>query len=770
MTPLYGPRAAFRDWRAMADSLLTRAQVWDPPLRRALHGFDGAALLPDPSQHGDEGVHPAAPLGVVIRMVQALAVRAGHRVLVVGVGTGHAAAMLAQLECRVTVVERNAERLHRVLETLRRVGVPDVHGVVGDGRAGHADGAPYDGILVVARGVGDAVALRDQLAPAGRLVALHASVGGELLVTIVSQDADGTFGEQILGHIAFGSRLGDLLVEMGAASREDVERAAAEAQASQRRIGEVLVAEGVVDEAAVTLALGRQRGLVVATVGDLLAQADRAAVASVPRTFLERHQVVPIVVSPDGTLTVATSNPDAAIADLLQALGARSADVRLLTPTNYRRLWTALDLGQRDAAPGEPPPTPPPSPDLLSRDSELDARQVALFDALLLDAIGERASDIHLERYGDEVRVRLRIDGLLHDLERIRLDVDDLIGVVNVVKIAAGLDIAERRLPQGGRIRRRAGGVTYDLRVQTQPALHGEHAVIRLLPQDARVLSVEELGFAPEHALAYRRAVASPAGLLLVVGPTGSGKSTTLYAALRLMGRETTRKVITVEDPIEYAVAGIQQTQVRPEIGFHFSDAMRSFVRQDPDVIMVGEIRDGETALEAIRASQTGHLVLSTLHCNDTVDAVQRLLDLGMHPNSIASELLIIIAQRLARRICDGCRTPATPEPEILAELFPAGAPADLATFRGAGCSRCSGHGTRGRVAVIEYLHITPRLREAITQKRSIQELRKLALASGMTSMRDAALAHVTAGRIPLAELPRILPPDRLAPETVALD
>jgi type IV pilus assembly protein PilB len=301
--------------------------------------------------------------------------------------------------------------------------------------------------------------------------------------------------------------------------------------------------------------------------------------------------------------------------------------------------------------------------------------------------------------------------------------------------------------------------------VQTKPSLWGEHVVLRLLPQEQRLLSIEELGMPGEVAVQFRRLLDAPGGLLLVVGPTGSGKSTTLYAGLQHIAQDATRKVITVEDPIEYAVHGVQQTQVRPELGFQFASAMRAFVREDPDVILVGEIRDGETALEAIRASQTGHLVLSTLHCNDATDAVQRLLDLGMQPNSIASELVAVVAQRLARRVCEHCRRPSTVPEVIATELFPQGVPQGFECFRGEGCARCHGNGTRGRVAAIEYLRSAPAVRSAIARRATVDELREVALRAGLRPMRTSALDLVRRGVIPVDELPWLLPPERMAPE-----
>lgn len=315
-------------------------------------------------------------------------------------------------------------------------------------------------------------------------------------------------------------------------------------------------------------------------------------------------------------------------------------------------------------------------------------------------------------------------------------------------------------------MRRRVGQSGLDMRVQTQPSLYGEHVIIRLLTHDAARLTIESLGLLPPVSRSIRRLIDAPAGLILVVGPTGSGKTTTLYAALQILVRDTTRKVITAEDPIEYALPGIQQTQIRPEVGFHFADAMRSFVREDPDVILIGEIRDAETGLEAMRASQTGHLVLSTLHCNDAVDAVQRLRDLGLHDNTISAELLAVLAQRLARKICPACIEETVPEVELAAEVFPDGIPEGFRCFKGGGCERCHGRGTRGRVAVSEFLKTGHTFRTGISRQLSLDELRQIALDSGMVTMRDSALYLVQTGEIPFSELRNILLPERMAPES----
>lgn len=520
---------------------------------------------------------------------------------------------------------------------------------------------------------------------------------------------------------------------------------------------------GVADARALARMTAQQRGLTFADAEQLFPMLDRATALALPRRYLEHEHCVPICKSGD-TVVVAATDVIEHPGEIARALGAHIVDVRIVTATDLHRLIRAIDLGQVETGEGASTVSRRARDLMATSDAPASAELINLFDAILLDAIAQRASDIHLEVYGERVRVRLRIDGDLHDVARYHLTVAQLRGVMNVVKVNADLDIAERRLPQGGRITTRVGGQVYDLRVQTQPALHGEHVVIRLLPQEQKVLSIADLGFSPENAEAYERLLSSPQGLVLVVGPTGSGKSTTLYAGLMLLAKDTTRKVITVEDPIEYALQGVQQTQARADIGFGFADAMRSFVRQDPDVILVGEIRDNETALEAIRASQTGHLVLSTLHCNDAVDVVQRLRDLGMHPNSIASELIAVFAQRLAKRVCGACRAPVTPDPALFAEVFPDGAPADFACFAGRGCERCNGHGTRGRVAVVEYLPTDPTMRRAIAKDLPVDDLRVAARAAGLTSMRQQALALVQSGTIPFDELQWVLPADQLQP------
>jgi type IV pilus assembly protein PilB len=707
--------------------------------------------------------HGMPPPSSVRTLLQILAPEAAARVLHVGTGTGYIPAVISRLVAEVYSIERLGPLHEQAQRRLQLEGLTNIHLRKGDGFHGWPGQAPFDAILVTASVTRDPAELLDQLKIGGHLVMVAGAHRDRQTVVRYTRKAHTNFAREELREVRLNTLLGDILVELGSATRDDVERAVTIAAGSGKRLGEELSRLTQLEEGDIFRALAIQRGLRFGDCESLVADLDPELVEQVPRTFLEHNEIVPVDRPQKGVVRIATCNPDLSTSLLTTAFPACSkVRTYLVTPTDYRRLWSALDL--RSEGKVEDIAIQREDEDILGR-AKLDARFIALFDAMLLDAVAERASDVHLERYSSGARVRLRVDGELRDLERYKLTAAEQAGLVNVIKIRANMDIAERRRPQGGRIPLRAAGSAYDLRVQTQPSLHGEHVVVRLLPQDMQLITIEGLGFPSDIAGQYRRLIDSPAGLVLVVGPTGSGKSTTLYGGLQVLADQSSRKVITVEDPIEYSIDRIQQTQVNRAVSFNFANAMRSFVRQDPDVILVGEIRDGETALEAIRASQTGHLVLSTLHSNDCVDAVQRLYDLGMHPNSIASELLAVIGQRLAKRVCEHCREPAPLDHAILHELFPDGAPPDFHCFKGAGCRRCAEVGTRGRIAVVEFLRTNPVVRGAIARTLPLDDLRRVALAAGLKTMRENAIMHVLAGDIPLSELPRILPAERMAPE-----
>lgn len=706
-----------------------------------------------------------APQATLRQMIGALGLEPHHRVLEIGAGAGWSTLLLAQLVAEVHAVERIPELARHVEAELALRGLKNVRLHIGEGEGGWSQAAPYDAILVSAPSARISPPWLSQLKPGGCLVLPVGQRRDALQLLRLRVRSSGAIDRDELGPARFGSGLADVLAESGQASPEVLRQASELAATGELSLEAALLKSGLVAEHEVYRALALLHGMALWSLEQCMERLDRRVFRAFSRSFVLHNHVVPLCVT-DRVLHLVSPQLDLTLDPLCAAVDAVRCEHHLITPTDLARLMSVIELETRTPS-GARKAMPALKDDLLARQQEdLDAQLVSIFDALLLDAIGSRASDIHLERYEERVRVRFRIDGDLRDITRYNIDAVELAGIVNIIKINANLDIAERRLPQGGRFRRKVGNSAWDVRVQTQPALHGEHVVMRLLPQDMKLLTIEDLGFSPEIARRYRRMISNPAGLLLVVGPTGSGKSTTLYAGLQVLSADPARKVITVEDPIEYSIQGIQQTQVAAEIGFAFHDAMRAFVREDPDVILVGEIRDGETALEALRASQTGHLVLSTLHCNDAVDAVQRLLDLGMHPNSIAAELIVIIAQRLAKRICAECREPDVPDPALVEEIYPDGLPPGFVCWRGRGCPRCDGSGSRGRVALIEFLQVTPPLRRAIAQSLPIDALRAVARAEGMIAMRESALDLVQQGVVAFSELPAVIPAEQLAPLT----
>ncbi|HRK07781.1 MAG TPA: type IV-A pilus assembly ATPase PilB [Pseudobdellovibrionaceae bacterium] len=386
----------------------------------------------------------------------------------------------------------------------------------------------------------------------------------------------------------------------------------------------------------------------------------------------------------------------------------------------------------------------------LSKDAE-SAPIVKFVNTMLVDAIKLKASDIHIEPYERRLRVRFRIDGLLH--EKIQPPAGVAAGLVSRIKIMSRLDIAERRKPQDGRLKvRTAGGQEIDFRVSVLPTLFGEKVVMRLLDKANLKLDMTKLGFEEENLLVFREAISKPQGMVLVTGPTGSGKTTTLYSALASLN-DPQVNISTAEDPVEFNLDGINQVQVNSDIGFGFPEALRSFLRQDPDVILVGEIRDLETAEIAFKAASTGHMVLSTLHTNDAPATVSRLLDMGIAPYLITSTVTLVVAQRLAGRICERCKETVRVDRLTLTKLGMENAPEYLELFRGTGCAFCNGSGVKGRVALYEIMVMSDTLREAILAGNSPVEIKRAAIRGGMRSLRAAGIVKLERGEISVEEL-----------------
>jgi type IV pilus assembly protein PilB len=377
-----------------------------------------------------------------------------------------------------------------------------------------------------------------------------------------------------------------------------------------------------------------------------------------------------------------------------------------------------------------------------------------LVNLILTDAIKKSASDIHIEPYEKSFRVRYRIDGVLYDVMQPPLRLKA--AITSRIKIMAQLDIAERRLPQDGRIKIKMGGREMDYRVSTLPTLFGEKVVLRLLDKGNLQLDMTKLGFGPEALTDFESGLLLPYGMVLVTGPTGSGKTTTLYSALNRLNTVDTN-IMTAEDPVEFNLAGINQVQTKAEIGLTFAAALRSFLRQDPDVIMVGEIRDYETAEIGVKAALTGHLVLSTLHTNDAPSTISRLLNMGVEPFLVAASTNVIVAQRLARRICQSCKEVVpVPAPALVNVGFSADDVKTLKTFKGKGCMACSDTGYKGRVALYEVMLIKDNVKEAVLQGASALELRELGRKNGMQTLREAGLQKIREGMTTLEEILRV--------------
>jgi len=374
-----------------------------------------------------------------------------------------------------------------------------------------------------------------------------------------------------------------------------------------------------------------------------------------------------------------------------------------------------------------------------------EAPVVKLVDLIIRQAINERASDIHIEPFKDRISLRYRIDGKLYEIPPPAKHLN--LAIVSRIKILARLDIAEKRLPQDGALVVKLEDRIIDLRVSTIPTIWGEKVVLRILDKGSTLLSLNQMGYEPKQLEEIRRAIVMPYGLVLITGPTGSGKSTSLYAMLNEI-KSPSRNIVTVEDPVEFKLDGINQVQVKPEIGLTFAAALRSFLRQDPDVMLVGEVRDLETAEICLRSALTGHLVLSTLHTNDAPSAINRLIDIGVEPYLISPTLVLVVAQRLIRRLCPDCKEAYEPTPE---ELGSVKLKSDL-LFRPKGCPKCNQIGYRGRIAIGEVLVINEQIKELINQKASFIKIRELAVAGGMQTLFDSAMRKVEAGITSFAE------------------
>jgi type IV pilus assembly protein PilB len=555
-------------------------------------------------------------------------------------------------------------------------------------------------------------------------------------------------------------QLGDILLEGGLVTREQLDVAVVEQNKLGRSLGRVLVEQGVLTEAQLVGSLAAQIGMRFVDLGDI--QVDGSALARVPGHVARRHTAIPIGYE-DGKLVVAMADPANvfAIDDIRSVAGngghidvkpvvATRNDIMAALDRYYRAgeelddLTTELDMAEEEED--------------LSKVKEIteDAPIVRYVNLLITQAIQDRASDIHLEPTEQDLRVRYRIDGVLHEVMRSPRAIQS--GVISRLKIMADINIAERRIPQDGRLSVTAHGKKVDLRVATLPTVWGEKVVMRILDNSTARMDLEDLGFSPFNFGIFAKSYVKPYGMILVTGPTGSGKSTTLYATLNVVNKPEVN-IITVEDPVEYRLPGINQVQVNNKAGLNFAAALRSILRSDPDIVLIGEIRDHETAQIAIEASLTGHLVLSTLHTNDAPSAITRLTEMGIEPFLVGSAVDCVLAQRLARRLCSKCKEPYEPTQEQLTKIGYNPRPDDpLPTFfRPIGCSTCAKTGYKGRLALHEVMAMDDEIERLTVERASSTQISAVAIDHGMRVLREDGLRKASQGITSLDEIFRVV-------------
>ena len=554
--------------------------------------------------------------------------------------------------------------------------------------------------------------------------------------------------------LAEREHIGSVLVDSGLVSEYDLMRARSLQAESGESLTGILVSEGIVEDVALARAVASHIGVEFVSLNDVTI--DPAAAALIPESLARRYSVIPIKFE-DDALVVAMADPgNVLVVDDIRAITGLRIIPKIATRSEIDEVTRRL--GRYDESVSD-------LADLVGDEvAEEDLKKVEaaveeapivkLVNTLISRAVNERASDLHIEPGERDLRVRFRIDGVLHEIMSTPRSVSG--AVVSRLKIMADLDIAERRVPQDGRVSLRVAGRQIDLRVATLPTIYGEKVVLRILDKEDAVLDLKALGFLPYSMQRFEQSYSKPYGAILVTGPTGSGKTTTLYSALNILNHPD-RHIITVEDPVEYRLPGVVQVQVNRKAGLQFATVLKSILRSDPDVVLVGEVRDTETAKIAVEAALTGHLVLTTLHTNDAASSVNRLVDMGVEPYLVASALDSILAQRLARRLCDRCKQTMEASTEIIHQmgLDPDDGPISL--YKAVGCKACSDTGYRGRVAINEVLLVTEEIQRMAVERRPSDEIKHLAVEQGMLTLRQDGMEKAKLGMTTLEEVLRVV-------------
>jgi len=545
--------------------------------------------------------------------------------------------------------------------------------------------------------------------------------------------------------------LGTMLLQEGLLTRADLDRATEIQTDTGMPLGRILVEEGFVKETDLVKTLAHHIGLEFVLLDDVTI--DPTATALIPEALARRYAAIPIGFEEDGSLTVAMADPANVLAiDDIRAITGMDVRPKVATRSEVEDAISRMAQFDDVSDLGDLLDDNVEVEDLSALEASVDeAPVVKLVNTIITRAINERASDIHIEPGETDLRVRFRIDGVLHESMSTPRTIAN--AMVSRLKIMADINIAERRIPQDGRISLKVQGRQVDLRVATLPSVWGEKVVLRILDRSSILLELADLGFSDSNLERYASSYNKPYGAILVTGPTGSGKSTTLYATLNVLNRPEVN-IITTEDPVEYRLPGITQVQVNRKAGLTFASALRSILRADPDIALIGEIRDRETAQIAIEAALTGHLVLSTLHTNDASSSIGRLIEMDVEPYLVASSIDAIVAQRLARRLCEKCRVSVEPDAE---RFETAGLAVPKEIYAGEGCGSCANTGYRGRMALHEVLLVSEDIQRLAVERRPSDEIEEIAVAEGMTTLWQDGLEKVAAGLTSLEELMRVV-------------
>ena len=552
-------------------------------------------------------------------------------------------------------------------------------------------------------------------------------------------------------------QLGQILLEQGLLNEEQLNRALDEHRNTPKSLGRVLIDLGYIKERDLVRSLAEQVGLEFVDLSDF--RIDAGIATMIPEAICRRYRALAIG-ERDGKLLVAMSDPANVYAlDDIRSITGREVQPVVATATDVEQAIAKFSgMGdQVEALATE-------AVEALDQDSELgnveaaleEAPIVKLVQAIMTQAVADRASDVHIEPSEKDVRVRFRVDGVLHEVMHSPKSIQG--GLISRLKVMADLNIAEKRVPQDGRVSMRVNTKQLDLRLATLPTMYGEKIVIRILDKSNALLQLSDLGFLDQAFKRYEEAFRKPYGAILVTGPTGSGKSTSLYATLNILNN-VDKHIVTVEDPVEYRLGGVNQIQVNPKAGLTFASALRSILRADPDIILIGEIRDRETAMIAVESALTGHLVLSSLHTNDAPSAITRLIEMEVETFLVASAVDCVVAQRLARKLCERCLEPYEPDPmELLEAGLPESRLSEPGDFRrAAGCPACANTGYRGRIGLYEVMPMSEEIERMTVDRASSEAIRVVAIEQGMQTLRDDGLEKARAGQTSIEEIARVV-------------